>query len=79
MADYVKNYDPKNEHCWIAEVDGENAGSVFVVKKTEEIAKLRMLLVEPWARGLGIGKRLVGGMFALCASVWVPQNNAVDQ
>lgn len=59
VADFVKNYDPQKERCWIAEVDGENAGSVFVVKKTGEIAKLRMLLVEPWARGLGIGRRLV--------------------
>ena len=59
VADFVKNYDPHKERCWIAEVDGENAGSVFVVKKTGEIAKLRMLLVEPWARGLGIGRRLV--------------------
>ena len=59
IAEYIKNFDPKMERCWIAEVNGENAGSVFVVKKTEEIAKLRMLIVDPKARGLGIGKRLV--------------------
>lgn len=59
IAEYIQNFDPKMERCWIAEVNGENAGSVFVVKKTEEIAKLRMLIVDPKARGLGIGKRLV--------------------
>ena len=59
IGEYVKNYDPKMERCWIAEVNGEIAGSVFVVKKTDEIAKLRMLIVDPKARGLGIGKRLV--------------------
>jgi DNA-binding MarR family transcriptional regulator/predicted GNAT family acetyltransferase len=59
IAAYVKNFDPKKERCWIAEVAGENAGSVFIVKKTDETAKLRMLLVDPRARGLGIGKRLV--------------------
>ncbi len=67
VADFVKNYDPKKERCWIAEVDGENAGAVFVVKKTEEIAKLRILIVEPWARGLGIGKRVGAGMLAFFA------------
>ena len=58
-ADYLKNLDPQKENGWIAEVNGENAGCVFLVKKSDEVAKLRMLLVEPGARGLGIGKRLV--------------------
>ena len=58
-ADYLKNVDPQKENGWIAEVDGENAGCVFLVKKSGEVAKLRMLLVDPSARGLGIGKRLV--------------------
>ena len=58
-ADYLKNLDPQKENGWIAEVNGENAGCVFLVKKSDEVAKLRMLLVEPSARGLGIGKRLV--------------------
>ena len=58
-ADYLKNLDPQKESGWIAEVNGENAGCVFLVRKSDEVAKLRMLLVDPSARGLGIGKRLV--------------------
>ena len=58
VADFVKNFDPARERCWIAEVDGRNAGSVFVAKDTDELARLRLLLVEPWARGLGIGRKL---------------------
>jgi len=58
VAAFVRNYDPKRERCWIAERDGENVGSVLLVKETEEVARLRLLLVEPKARGLGIGARL---------------------
>jgi N-acetylglutamate synthase-like GNAT family acetyltransferase len=58
-ARFIQHFDSKRERCWIAEKDGEIVGSVFLVKKTEATAKLRLLLVEPAARGLGIGKRLV--------------------
>jgi DNA-binding MarR family transcriptional regulator/N-acetylglutamate synthase-like GNAT family acetyltransferase len=59
VADFLKTYDGKKERCWIAEKDGENVGCVFLVKKSETTAKLRLLIVDPKARGLGIGKRLV--------------------
>jgi DNA-binding MarR family transcriptional regulator/GNAT superfamily N-acetyltransferase len=60
-ADFLDHFDPTCEQCWIAERDGLNVACVFVVKHPERegTAKLRMLLVEPSARGLGIGKRLV--------------------
>lgn len=58
-AEFIENFDAKRERCWIAEMDGERVGSVFVVRKTDEIAKLRLLIIDPKARGLGLGKRLV--------------------
>jgi DNA-binding MarR family transcriptional regulator/N-acetylglutamate synthase-like GNAT family acetyltransferase len=59
VADFINNYKPARERCWIAEVNGEIVGSAFVVQASETVAKLRLLLVEPKARGLGLGSRLV--------------------
>jgi DNA-binding MarR family transcriptional regulator/N-acetylglutamate synthase-like GNAT family acetyltransferase len=58
VADFAGKYDPKRERCWIAEMDGRNVGSVFLVKDSEHIARLRLLLVDPVARGCGLGTRL---------------------
>ena len=58
-AKFLRDFDPKKERAWIAEKDGENVGFVMLIKQSDEVAKLRMLLVDPKARGLGLGKRLV--------------------
>lgn len=58
-ADFINKYDPQKERCWIAEMQGERVGSVFCVQESEQVAKLRLLLVTPQARGLGLGSRLV--------------------
>jgi DNA-binding MarR family transcriptional regulator/GNAT superfamily N-acetyltransferase len=59
VADFLTSYNPRRERCWIAEMQGERVGSVFVVQASDQVAKLRLLLVEPHVRGLGLGRHLV--------------------
>ncbi len=59
VADFANDHDKKRERCWIAEMDGEPVGCVFLVKDSAKVARVRLLLVYPKARGLGLGARLV--------------------
>jgi GNAT superfamily N-acetyltransferase len=59
LEEYANRGDPEREAGWIAEIDGQRVGCIFCMKRTDEVAQLRILLVEPDARGLGVGSRLV--------------------
>jgi DNA-binding MarR family transcriptional regulator/GNAT superfamily N-acetyltransferase len=59
IADYLKSHDPVVERCWVGELEGQRAGAVYCVRRSAEVAQLRLLFVESWARGLGLGSRLV--------------------
>ena len=73
VADYHANHQPGYEKAWIAEVDGARAGCVFCCRRDKETAQLRILLVEPWARGLGIGSRLVDTCIAFARDAGYPR------
>ncbi len=63
-ADFVYGYDRKRERCWIAQADGEVVGSIFLVRKSPTVAKLRLLIIHPRARGRGLGRRLTRACIA---------------
>lgn len=68
VAGYVRQHQPDWERCWIAELDGERVGSVFVVRKSKTVAQLRLLILTPQARGLGLGARLTDECLAFARS-----------
>lgn len=63
-ANFASAHDPARERCWITELAGERVGCIFLVRQSETTAKLRLLLVEPTARGLGVGGRLIDACLA---------------
>jgi DNA-binding MarR family transcriptional regulator/ribosomal protein S18 acetylase RimI-like enzyme len=85
-AKFLRDFDPRRERCWIAELDGRRVGSIFLVKKTETVGQLRLLHVEREARGHGIGERLVNECIAFAReagyktfTLWTQANLAPAQ
>ena len=72
-ADFLDHFDPRRERCWIAELDGRRVGSVLLVKGEDDAARLRLLLVDPAARGLGLGRRLVRECIRFAARAGYPR------
>ncbi len=64
VSGFLKTSDPARERCWIAEIDGEPVGSIFLVRDSDEVARIRLLIVDPKGRGLGIGRMLVEASIA---------------
>ncbi len=58
VADFINTFDDRRERCWIADIDGDNVGSIMLAKDSESVARIRLLLVDPKARGLGLGRHL---------------------
>lgn len=68
VANYLRKHQPEWERCWIAELDGQKVGAVFVVRKSKTVAQLRMLILTPQARGMGLGARLTDECIAFARS-----------
>jgi DNA-binding MarR family transcriptional regulator/GNAT superfamily N-acetyltransferase len=68
VSGFLKSCDPARERCWIAEMDGEPVGSIFLVRDNDEVARIRLLIVDPKGRGLGIGRMLVEASIAFARS-----------
>jgi DNA-binding MarR family transcriptional regulator/N-acetylglutamate synthase-like GNAT family acetyltransferase len=68
VSGFLKTSDPARERCWIAEMDGEPVGSIFLVRDSDEVARIRLLIVDPKGRGLGIGRMLVEASIAFACN-----------